>query len=251
MFDLTDKIALVTGGNGGIGLGMARGIGQAGATVIVVGRNAEKSAAALRELQSLGVRAESRACDVAREDEVQRLFAEVRAAHGRLDILVNNAGVTVRKPPQDFTLDDWNAVMDVNLTSAFLCARAAYPLMKDAGAGKIINIGSILSIFGAPYAPAYCASKGGIVQLTKSLATAWARDGIQVNAVLPGWIDTELTVGARNQVQGLNERVLARTPAGRWGTPQDLAGIAVFLAGAASDFVTGAAIPVDGGYSVS
>ena len=205
----------------------------------------------MRELQSLGVRAESRACDVAREDEVQRLFAEVRAAHGRLDILVNNAGVTVRKPPQDFTLDDWNAVMDVNLTSAFLCARAAYPLMKDAGAGKIINIGSILSIFGAPYAPAYCASKGGIVQLTKSLATAWARDGIQVNAVLPGWIDTELTVGARNQVQGLNERVLARTPAGRWGTPQDLAGIAVFLAGAASDFVTGAAIPVDGGYSVS
>lgn len=141
--------------------------------------------------------------------------------------------------------------MDVNLTSAFLCARAAYPLMKKAGAGKIINIGSILSIFGAPYAPAYCASKGGIVQFTKSLATAWAKDGIQANAVLPGWIDTELTVGARSQVAGLNERVLARTPAGRWGVPQDLAGIAVFLASAASDFVTGAAIPVDGGYSVS
>ncbi|HET8746032.1 MAG TPA: glucose 1-dehydrogenase [Ramlibacter sp.] len=251
MFDLTDKIALVTGGNGGIGLGMARGLGQAGATVIVAGRNAEKSAAALRELQSLGVRAEALACDVTDEAAVQRLFAQVQERHGRLDILVNNAGSTVRKPPQDLSLDEWNGVMDVNLTSVFLCARSAHSLMLKAGRGKIINIASILSIFGAPYAPAYCASKGGIVQLTKSLAIAWARDGIQVNAVLPGWIDTELTVGARAQVAGLNERVLARTPAGRWGTPQDLAGIAVFLASAASDFVTGAAIPVDGGYSVS
>ena len=251
MFDLSDRIALVTGGNGGIGLGMARALGQAGATVIIVGRNAEKSAAALRDMQSLGLRAESLACDVAKEAQVQRLFAEVQARHGRLDILVNNAGSTVRKPPQDFSLDDWNTVMDVNLTSAFLCARAAYPLMLKAGGGKIINIGSILSTFGAAYAPAYCASKGGIVQLTKSLALAWAKDRIQANAVLPGWIDTDLTVGARNQVPGLNERVLARTPAGRWGTPQDLAGIAVFLASAASDFVTGAAIPVDGGYSAA
>jgi len=251
MFDLTDRIALVTGGNGGIGLGMARGLGQAGATVIVVGRNAEKSAAALRELQSEGVRAESLPCDVTDEGAVQGLFADVERRHGRLDVLVNNAGTTVRKPPQDFTLEEWNSVMDVNLTSAFLCSRAAYPLMVQAGGGKVINIGSILSIFGAAYAPAYCASKGGIVQFTKSLALAWAKDRIQANAVLPGWIDTELTVGARNQVQGLNERVLARTPAGRWGTPQDLAGIAVFLASRASDFVTGAAIPVDGGYAAS
>ena len=251
MFDLTDRIALVTGGNGGIGLGMAQGLGQAGATVIVVGRNAEKSAAALRELQSLGVRAESLACDVTDEGAVQDLFAQVRARHGRLDILVNNAGSTVRKPPQDFTLDEWHQVMDVNLTSMFLCCRAAHPLMVQAGAGKIVNIGSILSIFGAPYAPAYCASKGGIVQFTKSIALAWAKDNIQANAVLPGWIDTELTVGARSQVAGLNERVLARTPAGRWGRPEDLAGIAVFLASRASDFVTGAAIPVDGGYAAS
>jgi 2-dehydro-3-deoxy-D-gluconate 5-dehydrogenase len=250
-FNLTDRIALVTGGNGGIGLGMARGLGEAGATVIIAGRNEEKSAAALRELQSAGVRAESLPCDITDEAAVRHLFAQVRERHGRLDILVNNAGATVRKPPQDFTLDEWNGVMDVNLTSVFLCARAAYPLMVQAGAGKIINIASILSIFGAPYAPAYCASKGGIVQFTKSLAIAWAKDRIQVNAVLPGWIDTELTVGARAQVAGLNERVLARTPAARWGTPQDLAGIAVFLASAASDFVTGAAIPVDGGYSIS
>lgn len=251
MFDLTDRIALVTGGNGGIGLGMARGLGQAGATVIIAGRNAEKSAAALRELQALGVRAEAMACDVTREDAVQALFADVAARHGRLDILVNNAGSTVRKPPQDLALDEWRSVMDLNLTGAFLCAREAYPLMVKAGGGKVINIGSIMSLFGAPYASAYCASKGGIVQLTKSLALAWAKDAIQVNAVLPGWIDTELTVGARAQVAGLNERVLARTPAGRWGKPEDLAGVAVFLASRASDFVTGTAITVDGGYSAA
>jgi 2-deoxy-D-gluconate 3-dehydrogenase len=251
MFDLSGRIALVTGGNGGIGLGMARGLGRSGATVIIAGRNEDKSAAALRELQSAGVRAESLPADVTDESAVQHLFAQVRDRHGRLDILVNNAGATVRKPPQDFTLDDWNGVMDVNLTSVFLCARAAYPLMVQAGGGKIINIASILAIFGAPYAPAYCASKGGIVQLTKSLAIAWTKDGIQVNAVLPGWIETELTASARAQVPGLNERVLARTPAGRWGRPQDLEGVAVFLASAASDFVTGAALVVDGGYSIS
>ncbi len=251
MFDLTDRIALVTGGNGGIGLGMARGLGRAGATVIVAGRNAEKSAAALRELQSLGVRSEALPLDVADEASVQRVFAQVRERHGRLDILVNNAGTTVRKPPQDFTLADWNGVMDVNLTGMFLCAREAHPLMLRAGGGKIINVASILALFAAPYAPAYCASKGGIVQLTKSLAMAWAKDGIQVNAVLPGWIDTELTVGARAEVPGLHERVLARTPAGRWGQPKDLEGIAVFLASGASEFVTGATIPVDGGYSVA
>jgi 2-deoxy-D-gluconate 3-dehydrogenase len=123
--------------------------------------------------------------------------------------------------------------------------------MREGGSGKIINIGSMLSILGAPYAAAYGASKGGIVQFTRSIATAWAPDNIQANAVLPGWIDTELTQGARRQVPGLNERVLARTPAGRWGVPQDLAGIAVFLASSASDFVTGTAIPVDGGYSIA
>jgi 2-deoxy-D-gluconate 3-dehydrogenase len=141
--------------------------------------------------------------------------------------------------------------MDTNLTSVFLCCRAARALMQEAGGGKIINIGSMLSIFGAPYAPAYGASKGGVVQFTRSIATAWAADNIQANAVLPGWIDTELTRKAREQVGGLNERVLARTPAGRWGQPADLAGVAVFLASSASDFITGAAIPVDGGYSIS
>jgi 2-dehydro-3-deoxy-D-gluconate 5-dehydrogenase len=168
---------------------------------------------------------------------------------GRLDILINNAGVNVRKPAQELALDEWRQVMDTNLTSAFLCSRAAYRHMKALGGGKIINIGSMMSLFGAAFAPAYGASKGGIVQLTKSLAVAWARDNVQVNAVLPGWIDTNLTRQAREQVTGLNERVLARSPSGRWGSIDDLAGVAVFLASAASSFITGASIPVDGGYS--
>lgn len=252
MFDLRGKIALVTGGNGGIGLGMARGLAAAGATVLVAGRNALKSEAAVRELRALGATAsEAFAADVTDEAAVNKLFEAVAARHGRLDILVNNAGSTVRKPPEQLSLAEWKQVMDVNLTSAFLCCRAAYPLMVKAGAGKIVNIGSMLSIFGAPYASVYGASKGGIVQFTRSIATAWAKDAIQANAVLPGWIDTELTQGARQQVPGLNERVVARTPAGRWGQPQDLAGVAVFLASSASDFITGTAIPVDGGYSIS
>jgi 2-dehydro-3-deoxy-D-gluconate 5-dehydrogenase len=140
-------------------------------------------------------------------------------------------------------------VIDTNLNAAFVCAQAAYPHMTKAGGGKIVNIGSMLSIFGAAFAAPYAASKGGIVQMTKALASAWAKDNIQANAILPGWIDTDLTQAARQQVPGLHERVLARTPAGRWGAPDDFAGIAVFLASPASDFITGAAITVDGGYA--
>jgi 2-dehydro-3-deoxy-D-gluconate 5-dehydrogenase len=250
MFDLTGKVAVVTGGNGGIGLGMARGLAKSGATVVLAGRNAAKSSQAVADLKVQGFAADAIEADVSDEHQVARLFQQVMLRHGRLDILVNNAGSTIRKMPDALSLDEWNQVMDVNLTSTFLCCRAAHALMKDGG-GKIINIGSMLSIFGAPYAAAYGASKGGIVQFTRSIATAWASDNIQANAVLPGWIDTELTQGARQQVPGLYERVLARTPAGRWGVPADLAGIAVFLASSASDFVTGTAIPVDGGYSIA
>jgi len=170
------------------------------------------------------------------------------ARFGRLDILVNNAGVNIRKPPQDFTIAEWREVLDANLTSMFTCSQAAYPHLKKQG-GKIINIGSMTSIFGLPFAAPYGATKGAAVQLTKALAVAWAKDRIQVNAVLPGWIDTDLTKRARKDVSGLEERVTARTPEGRWGVPNDFSGIAVFLASPASDFVTGTAIPVDGGYS--
>lgn len=251
MFDLTGKVALITGGNGGIGLGVAKGLAKAGARVAVAARNAEKSAAAVDALKALGSDAFALSVDVTSEASVQALFDAVQARCGRLDILINNAGSTVRKPVDQLALAEWNQVMDTNLTSAFLCSRAAHPLMKAAGGGKIINIGSMMSIFGAPYAPAYGASKGGIVQLTKATAASWAVDHIQVNAILPGWIQTALTDGAREQVAGLNERVIARAPAGRWGQPEDLAGTAVFLASAASDFVTGTAIPVDGGYSIA
>jgi len=250
MFDLNGKVAIVTGGNGGIGLGMARGLARAGARVVVVGRNAAKSGVAVGELTALGLDALAIEADVCSEGDVATLIAQTVERCGRLDILVNNAGINIRKPAQDLALDEWRSVLDTNLTSAFLCARGAYAPMKRAGGGKVINIGSMMSIFGASFAPAYGASKGGVVQLTRSLATAWAANNIQVNAVLPGWIDTELTRTARQQVPGLNERVLARTPAGRWGGIDDMAGVAVFLASAASDFVTGTAIPVDGGYSV-
>jgi 2-dehydro-3-deoxy-D-gluconate 5-dehydrogenase len=249
MFDLKGKVAIVTGGNGGIGLGMARGLAKAGARVVIAARNKEKSGAAVRELQALGVGALAISVDVTQEKSVDAMVSETVRQCGGLDILVNNAGINIRKPAQDLSLEEWRQVLDTNLTSAFLCSRSAYPHMKRAGAGKIINIGSMLSIFGAAFAPAYGASKGGIVQLTKSLATGWARDNIQVNAVLPGWVDTDLTRQARKEVQGLHERVLAGTPAGRWGGIDDFGGIAVFLASSASDFLTGTAIPLDGGYS--
>ncbi|VWX57180.1 Gluconate 5-dehydrogenase [Burkholderiales bacterium 8X] len=252
MFDLGGKVALVTGGNGGIGLGMALGLAEAGARVVVAARNADKSLAAVKALQAAGsADSFALAVDVTDEASVHSMVEQLVERCGRLDILVNNAGTTVRKPVDQLALAEWTTVMDTNLTSAFLCCRAAYPHLKAEGGGKIINIGSMMSIFGAPYAPAYGASKGGIVQLTKAMAASWAPDGIQVNAVLPGWIQTELTDGARAQVAGLNERVVARTAAGRWGQPSDLAGIAVFLASGASDFVTGTAIPVDGGYSIA
>jgi 2-deoxy-D-gluconate 3-dehydrogenase len=249
-FDLSGKVAVVTGGNGGIGFGMARGLAEAGCAIVVAARNADKSARAVKELQGLGVKAAAVAVNVADEQAVGRLIEGAAREFGRLDIVINNAGTNVRKPPQDLTLDEWHHVMDTNLTSAFLVSKAAYPHLKRQGGGKIINIGSMMSIFGVRFSPAYAPSKGGIVQLTKVLATAWAPDNIQVNAVLPGWIDTELTQGARKQVEGLHDSVLRRTPAGRWGTIEDMAGVAVFLAGSGSDFVTGTTIPVDGGYSI-
>jgi 2-deoxy-D-gluconate 3-dehydrogenase len=245
LFDLTGRVALVTGGNGGIGLGMALGLRDAGARIVIAGRNAAKAQAALA---ALGGDAIFVAADVTQKPACQAMVAQTLAAFGRLDILINNAGTTVRKAPQELSEAEWHGVMDTNLTAAFLAAQAAYAPMKAQGGGKIINIGSVLSLFGAPYAAPYSASKGGIMNLSKALAAAWAPDNIQVNTILPGWITTELTDGAKAQVPGLNEAVLARTPAARWGEPSDLAGAAVFLSARASDFVTGAAIPVDGGY---
>jgi 2-dehydro-3-deoxy-D-gluconate 5-dehydrogenase len=250
LFDLSGHVAVVTGGNGGIGLGMAKGMARAGATIVVAGRDPAKNATAGKELKELGATATALAVDVLKEESCRGLIADTMKAHGRLDMLVNNAGMSIRKQPEQYTLAEWHTVLDSNLTSAFLCSHAAYPAMKQGGRGKIVNIGSMMSIFGAPFATAYAASKGGMVQMTKAMATAWAKDNIQVNAILPGWIDTALTRRARQEVPGLHDSVLKRTPAGRWGVPDDFAGIAVFLAAAASDFITGATITVDGGFSV-
>jgi 2-deoxy-D-gluconate 3-dehydrogenase len=250
-FDLTGRVAVVTGGNGGIGLGMAKGLAQAGAAVVVAGRNATKNADAVAALRAENPRVQPMAVelDVTQEPACEGLMRAAVERYGRLDILVNNAGTNVRKAPQDYSLEEWRFLIDTNLTSAFLCSKHAYPRMVKSGGGKVINIGSMTSIFGAPFAGPYGATKGGIVQYSRACASAWAKDNIQVNAVLPGWIDTDLTRQARKDVAGLHERVVARTPAGRWGVPDDFGGIAVFLASPASDFLTGTAIPVDGGYS--
>src|SRR5258708_2572921 len=211
-FDLGGRAGIVTGGNGGIGLGMARGLAEAGAGIAIVGRNEAKSAAAVAELKQAGTKAISVTADVTDKAAVTATVERVRREFGRIDILVNNAGINIRKSPHALELEEWDSVIRTNLTSAFLCSQAVYPAMKEAGGGKIINIGSMMSIFGASFAPAYAASKGGIVQFTRSCAVAWAADNIQANAVLPGWIDTDLTNRAREQIAGLHNRVLARTP---------------------------------------
>ncbi len=251
MFNLKGKVALVTGGNGGIGLGIARGLARAGASVAVVGRNKEKNGAAVAELEALGVKAIGIVADVTDRKQVDAAVAETVSKLGGLDILVANAGTNIRKKPQDYTSEEWHQVVDTNLTSMFICCQAAYPEMVRRGGGKIVTIGSMTSLFGFDVAPIYAATKGAAVQLTKSLASGWAKDNIQVNSILPGWIDTDLTKRARQIIPALHDKVVDRTPAKRWGVPGDFEGIAVFLCSDASDFVTGTAIPVDGGFSSS
>jgi 2-deoxy-D-gluconate 3-dehydrogenase len=250
-FNLKGKVAIITGGNGGLGRGMAQGLAAAGADIVIAGRNEVKSATTASELRNTyGVQTLEVKVDVCQEADIQALMAQTLHVFKRLDILVNNAGTNIRKLPQELSGADWQTVLDTNLRSAFLCSQAAYPGMLQSGGGKIINNGSMFSLFGGSHVLAYAASKGGIVQLTRSLAVAWAQDNIQVNAILPGWLYTDLTNRAIEEIPGLHERVLARTPQGRWGKPEDLAGTAVFLASRASDFVTGIALPVDGGYAI-
>ena len=250
-FDLSGKVAIVTGGNGGIGLGIAEALAQAGAAVSIAGRNTEKNAAALARLQALGRQAMSLIVDVTDPAQVRRMVDDTVAQLGAVDILVANAGTNVRKLPHEYSLEEWHHVIDTNLTSVFTCCQAVHPRMVERGGGKIITIGSMTSIFGFDVAPVYASTKGAVVQLTRSLASAWARDNIQANCILPGWINSDLTRGARQRLPELHDNVLSRTPARRWGEPEDLGGAAVFLASSASDFVTGTALPVDGGFSSS
>ena len=252
-FNLEGKVAIVTGGNRGIGKQIARGLASMGADIVIASRDETLNAKAAEEVKKeFGGRVIRIKCDVKEVDQIEAMVSQVLDTFGRIDILVNNAGRGRRKLPEDFSIEEWDDVQDTNTRSVWLCSKAVYPAMKKAGGGKIINIASINSghPFGMAYGTAYCTSKGGVIGTTKSMALAWVQDNIQVNAINPGWIDTEITVGARRDVPGLNEKVLARAPMGRWGKPEEIAGAAMFLASPASDFITGVDLPVDGGYSV-
>ena len=249
LFDLTGKVAVITGGNGGIGLGIAMGLAGAGANIVIAARSVEKTAQALEDIRTLGVEAHGITVDVTQEPAIQRMVTSTIDHMGRLDILVNNSGIAVRAQPQELASAQWDSVVDVNLRGAFLASKEAYAQMVKAGGGKVINVGSMYSIFGSDWGSPYAASKGGLVQLTKSLAVAWAKDNIQVNAVLPGWIVTDLTRGIQDADPNRYDNISRRIPTGRWGEPSELAGAAVFLASTASDYVTGATLAIDGGYS--
>ena len=255
LFDLSGKTAIVTGGNGGIGLGIALGFVQHGASVVLAARNAEKLERATAEVIDAADGDSSRVlaleCDVTDRNSVQSALDATMFRFGGWDIVVNNAGTNRRSDePQNLSDDDWRFVIDTNLTSMHNVSSLTFDHMRDKGAGKYINIGSMMSIFGTAYAAAYAASKGGVVQYTKSCAVAWAKHNVQANAILPGWIVSEMTEQFRELFPERYQLVQSRTPADRWGIPADLAGTAVFLASTASDFVTGTAIAVDGGYSV-
>ena len=252
LFDLTGRVALITGGNGGLGLGMALGLAHAGADIAIAARNPAKNAAAVAAIAATGRRAIAIPTDVTSASDLDDMAARAVARLGRVDILVNNAGATVRKPPQDITAAEWDNVLDVNLRAAFLSCRAVYPHFRAQGGGKIISIGSMFSIFGGGGSGVpYSSSKGGIVQLAKSFAVAWAADNIQSNAILPGWFMTELTAAIPETQPERYDLINRRIPMGRWGDAGELQGVAVFLASRASDYVTGAVITVDGGYSVA
>jgi len=251
LFRLDGKVAIVTGGNGGIGRGIARGLAGAGASIAIAARNKARTDEAVAEIKrDFGVEAVGFSTDMRKSAEVEAMVRQTAEKFGRLDIVVANAGIGIHKPPAELTLEEWDENIEVNLRHTFVISKAAYPYMKKVGGGKIITLGSMTSIFGIEFLPSYGASKGGILSLSRNLAVAWARDNIQVNCILPGFIDSGLSAVGRREVPGLEKAVEARTPAGRWGDPVDLAGTAVFLASPASNFVTGVAIPVDGGYAV-
>jgi 2-deoxy-D-gluconate 3-dehydrogenase len=250
LFDLGGHVAVVTGGYTGIGIGIARGFASAGAAVVIVDRDPARSAAALTELRARGADVMTIDTDLGGPEAVNAMVESVLARFGRIDVLVTKFGSLVRRPTQEGTPGSWRSSLDPGLRGALLCAEAAYPAMRRDGGGKVIVVGSTTSIFSKPPPRTHSNETAGVAKLTRSLAVEWAKDNIQVNAILPGWVDTEVTRKARDQVlPDLDSRVVARTPQGRWGVPDDFAGVAIFLASRASDFMTGATVAVDGGYS--
>jgi 2-dehydro-3-deoxy-D-gluconate 5-dehydrogenase len=249
LFDLTGRVALVTGGNGGIGRSIALGFADAGASVAILGRNAAKNEKVLAELESRGVRAIAIQADITDVAQIEPAVARVEKELGPVGILVNNAGIGLIKPSLEVPLEEWNRVMAVNLTASFLLSQAAGISMTRREAGKIINISSIYGLFGNPVAASYSASKGALIQLTKSMAIEFAPSNVQVNVIVPGYFHSDLT--EQFKATPFYEETTKRTPAGRWGQTDELAGTAIFLASRASDYVTGATLVVDGGYSIS
>ncbi len=250
LFDLSGRVAIVTGGNGGIGYGIAQGLAEAGAAVAITGRDVAKGEAAAEALRGAGAEALFVPNDVADRASNLRMAETVADRFGGVDILFNNAGLHVANAANVMTGEEWNADVSVNLTGAFLCCQAVHPAMVARGGGKIINIASVGAFLGQPFAPNYAASKGGVISLTKALAVEWAEHNIQVNAIVPGLVLTEMTGPGKQVAPEFDRMVKARTPAKRWGQPDDFRGVSVFLASEASDFVTGATIVVDGGYSL-
>jgi len=250
LFDLKGKVAVVTGGNGGLGRGIALGLARAGAAVAVLGRTEAKNNAVLQELREAGVPCTAVTLDLTRRDDLAPAFEAVEAKLGAVDILVNNAGnVSLSGGIMNEADADWDNVIATHLHATFLLSKIAARGMLSRRAGKIINIGSMYSFFGSGLIPSYSAAKGAIIQLTKSMAIEFAPGNVQVNAIAPGWFETEMTAPVKT-MPAMHDEIMLRTPAGRWGQAEELAGAAVFLASRASDFVTGTTVVVDGGYSI-
>ncbi|MGB5269910.1 MAG: glucose 1-dehydrogenase [Eudoraea sp.] len=249
LFDLTGNVAVITGGNGGIGRSIAIGLAQAGASVTIFGRNDAKNKATLSELKEIGVPAMALKIDITKRTELAPAIKKVEQELGSISILVNNAGnVSLSGGVLNETEKDWDSVIETQLNAVFLLSKLVAKSMVEKKRGKIINIGSMYSFFGSGLIPSYSAAKGAVIQLTKSMAIELAPQNVQVNAIAPGWFETDMTAPVRTMP--LNDEIIMRTPAGRWGQPEELAGTAVFLASKASDFVTGETIRVDGGYAI-
>lgn len=251
LFDLTGKVALVTGGTHGLGMAVATALAQAGATLVVNGHSADKMERALKEYEERGIQARGYLFDVTDEAEVVEALGRIAREVGPVDILVNNAGIIKRIPAVEMSLTDWNAVIATDLTAPFILSKAVAGSMIERGGGKIVNMCSMMSEVGRDTVSAYAAAKGGLKMLTRNLATEWARYNIQVNGIGPGYFATAQTAPIRVGGHPFNEFILKRTPAARWGDPEDLAGTAVFLASRASDFVNGQIVYVDGGILAS
>ena len=245
LFDIKGKNAIVTGASRGIGYGIAKGFAEAGANLICICRSMPDDV--LEEFRSFGVRAEAYSFDLSEPEKIPALVEKILADWGQIDILVNNAGAQRRNNCADFTDEDWDFVMNVNAKSVFVLCREVGRHMVQRGSGKIVNFASLLSFQGGYRVPAYSASKGAVMQFTKSLSNEWAKLGVNVNCIAPGYIDTDMNVALINDPVR-NEQITTRIPAGRWGKPDDLVGTAIFLASSASDYIHGITLPVDGGW---